>query len=103
MYNKTYELRRKRRFFEAERTNPLHGLANLVDVMLVFACGLMISIILLWDLDLLKITDVVSKDELVEVEDLKEAEEQAELKENLDSKGIVYEDEKTGKMYIIKK
>lgn len=101
--NSNARLRKTRRFSNQMESSPMKHLANLTDVMLVFACGLMVAIIVLWNLDLLKITDVVTKDELVEVENMQEADKKAEMQENLNSKGIVYEDEETGKMYIIKK
>lgn len=101
--NSNTRLRKTRRFSNQMESSPMKHLANLTDVMLVFACGLMVAIIVLWNLDLLKITDVVTKDELVEVENMQEADKKAEMQENLNSKGIVYEDEETGKMYIIKK
>ena len=34
-----------------EDINPLDNVANLVDVMLVFACGLMLSLIAFWNVD----------------------------------------------------
>ena len=38
-----------------EEINPLDGLANLADVMLVFACGLMLALITYWNLSLIHI------------------------------------------------
>ena len=32
--------------FESESINPMDGVANLADVMLVFACGLMLALII---------------------------------------------------------
>ena len=34
-----------------EEINPMDGLANLSDVMLVFACGLMLALITYWNVD----------------------------------------------------
>ena len=97
--------RRKPRLHR-EEINPLDGIVNLVDAMLVFACGLMLSIIIYWGVDLNnKVTDVVNQDDLVEVDnkDLQEAVKDGTLAKSFDAKGMVYEDPKTGKMYILSK
>jgi hypothetical protein len=44
---------------------------------------------------------VISQQDLVEVEGLEEAIQAGTLTKNFDSKGVVYEDPETGKMYII--
>lgn len=93
------KLRRRRGF--GEDTNPMDSLANLVDVMLVFACGLMIAIVTFWNVDLSRVQDIIDPDELVEVDDLDKAIEQGDLTETLQSKGMVYEDPETGKMYVV--
>ncbi|WP_246019776.1 DUF2149 domain-containing protein [Bacilliculturomica massiliensis] len=94
---------RKKDRFGGGEVSPMENLANLVDVMLVFACGLMIAVILHWNVDLSKVMDVVTEEDLVEVEDLEKAIQDGSLMEDLDSKGFVYQDPETGKMYIISK
>jgi hypothetical protein len=42
--------RKSSRLLNTENVNPLEGLANLVDVMLVFACGLLVALVLSWNL-----------------------------------------------------
>ena len=84
-----------------EDYNPMEGITNLVDVMLIFACGLMVAIILNWNVDLSRVTDVITAEDLVEVQGLEEAVRDGSLMESFDSKGMVYEDPETGKMYII--
>lgn len=103
MLRNNSSLSMRRRYKNKEEINPMESLANLVDVMLVFACGLMIAVIMFWDVDLSKIMDIVTEEELVEVNELEEAIKDGTLTEDFDSKGFVYEDEKTGKMYIVKK
>lgn len=76
-------LRRRRRYrgTEREEASPMESVANLIDVMLVFICGLIIAIIVFWNVDL----------------------------ENLDQRtdssyedvGQVYQDPETGKVYVI--
>ncbi|MEG0918894.1 MAG: hypothetical protein RSA49_00520 [Anaerovoracaceae bacterium] len=85
-----------------EDVNPMNSLGNLVDVMLVFACGLMVAVIMFWQVDISKDMDVVLPDDIKKVNDLEDAIKDGTLSEDFDSKGIVFEDEKTGKMYIVK-
>ena len=92
---------RRQNRFQGTDVNPMENLANLVDVMLVLACGLMISVILHWNVDLSRVMDVITEENLVEVEDLEDAIRDGSLMEDLDNKGFVYEDPETGKMYII--
>ena len=63
---------------------PTESLINLIDVMLIFACGLMVSIVMLWNLEL--------------------HENPADYEQNnaYQEIGQVYEDPETGKIYIIK-
>ncbi|HWQ76034.1 MAG TPA: DUF2149 domain-containing protein [Syntrophomonas sp.] len=75
---------------------------NLVDVMLIFACGLMVAVIMHWNVDLTK-ADVITEENLVEVKDLDKAIKDGTVAENYDSMGMVYQDPKTGKMYLISK
>jgi len=94
--------RRRRSLMNEPEWNPLETLSNLVDVMLVFACGLMIAIILYWNVDLSKVVDIITEEDLVQVEHLDDAAKDGSMAEDFDSKGIVYEDPETGKMYIVK-
>ncbi len=87
--------------FHKEEVNPMDGIANLTDVMLVFACGLMVALILNWNVDLNKTVDIINEDELVEVQNPEEAIKNGGISQNYNEKGIVYEDPKTGKMYVI--
>lgn len=81
--------------------NPMDGMGNLADIMLVLACGLMLALILHWGVDLNKVVDIISQDELVEVHDVDEIIEGPEASDAYESKGMVYEDVETGKLYII--
>ncbi len=80
--------------------SPMDGVANLADIMLVFACGLMIALILHWDVHLPTV-DIVSKDQLLEVHDMDDLIKSTGISTNYQSKGMVYEDTKTKKLYII--
>lgn len=63
--------------------NPMESVVNLIDIMLIFACGLMISIVSLWHVDL----------------NANPTSNQGNSYQNM---GQVYEDPVTHKMYIIK-
>ena len=79
----------------------MSGVANLADVMLVFACGLLAALILRWQVNLADVTIPLDPDELEELGDVEQAIEDGSLDAGMESKGIVYEDPETGKMYII--
>lgn len=85
-----------------ETANPMDGIANLVDVMLVFACGLMVSIILHWNVDLSHVTTIIDKSQLELIEDAEMVTLDGEISGNYESMGVVVQDPKTGKLYVIK-
>jgi len=88
--------RRRRR----EQADPMAGVANLSDVMLVFACGLMLAILTVWKLDLGDIVDRFKAEDLSEIEDTEEIFNNDEGSGFVE-KGIVVEDPETGQMYVI--
>ncbi len=73
--------RRKKR----ETINPMESVVNLIDIMLIFACGLMVSIVSLWNINL-QAADQMNKTKSNSYQYI----------------GRVYEDPETHKMYIIK-
>ncbi len=89
--------RRKR--FSEESINPMENLANLADVMLVFACALMIAIITHWNVDITQ--NRVNKEDLEPIDDPQQAIQNEIETEQFQSKGTVYEDPETGELYII--
>lgn len=97
--NRTISGRRRSRLHRDD-INPLDTVVNLVDVMLIFACGLMVAVIMHWNVDLTKV-EVITEENLVEVKDLEKAIEGGTVTENYDSMGMVVQDSKTGKMYLI--
>ncbi|MDR1796986.1 MAG: DUF2149 domain-containing protein [Clostridiales Family XIII bacterium] len=97
-------LRGRRRYFEQEDANPMEGAINIVDAMLVFACGLMLSLVLYWNVD-------IQNKELVAVEDSEGMSEMNDVSQDMQDKassegefqrmGTVYVDPSTGKMYLV--
>ena len=83
---------------EEEPDNPMDGLSNLADVMLVFACGLLLALIINWNIDISNVKEMemeyTGDDKQVNAEEI-EGEGMTEL-------GKVYQDPETGKTYIVK-
>ena len=80
--------------------NPMAYLTNLVDVMLVFACGLMMAIVMFWNIDLSNI-DIMKEEQLKEIENPDEVVQDDSVSSDYKQKGVVYQDPETGKMYLI--
>ena len=92
-----------RPYAETEDADPRVGLVNLADVMLVFACGLMLALVTYWNLDVSQMTEVVQADEMAEVGNIEEFEgDLGGSGSNFNELGMVYEDPMTGKMYMLK-
>lgn len=86
---------------QRDKFNPMEGMANLADVMLVFACGLIVALIFHWNVDVN--TNVpVDNQEKIEIEGVEEnAETTVEEGADLQEMGTVYKDAKTGKYYVV--
>ena len=74
-----------------ESFNPMDGMANLADVMLVFACGLLIALIASWNVDINR----------YEIEKADGAQKTIETETDMEEMGTVYKDPQTGKYYIV--
>ncbi|MGI6420810.1 MAG: DUF2149 domain-containing protein [Syntrophomonadaceae bacterium] len=98
-------LRNRRRLNSYDEANPLEGAINIVDAMLVFACGLMLALVIRWDVDLNQVKDGVNLSTGQEISqsteirnDLVESENQGQLYEKL---GTAYKDPRTGQLFIL--
>jgi hypothetical protein len=88
---------RLRRARHSDEINPMDGMANLADVMLVFACGILIALIAAWNLD---VTDRMNVP--TEVQSIgKDSQETVKNPDALKEMGTVYLDPDTGKYYIL--
>ena len=76
---------RPRRRNNRQAINPMESVVNLIDIMLIFACGLMVSIASLWNIDM-NMSKQMNQTKGNSYQDM----------------GKVYEDPVTKKMYIIK-
>lgn len=89
-----------------EDINPMDGMANLSDVMLVFACGLMLALITYWNVDVSGVTgsiDVSMGSEITEsVEGFGDSKNEDESEKHYEEvPGTVYRDPETGQMYFV--
>lgn len=91
--------------FTSTDEDPMSGLANLADVMLVFSCGLLVALAVYWNVSMnVSQTEVIEKDQLSESVDMdKLLSSKSEGKGLYVYKGDAYEDPSTGKMYILEK
>ena len=85
--------------------NPLEGVVNIVDAMLVFACGLMLALAVYWNIDLGPVgerIDVTRGREVTEApeirEDLIKTRDQGKLYQRM---GTVYKDPETGQLFML--
>ncbi|OPX86473.1 MAG: hypothetical protein A4E53_02906 [Pelotomaculum sp. PtaB.Bin104] len=89
----------------SEDVSPLEGAINIVDAMLVFACGLMLSLVMHWNVDLSQIGERVNLNRGQEVtetpeirDDLIETQGEGKLYEKM---GTVYKDPATGQLFML--
>lgn len=95
---------RSNRRWRDEEVNPLEGAINIVDAMLVFACGLMLALAINWNVDLgkgqrinlEKGREVINNPEIRS--DLIETQGEGELYERM---GTVYKDPATGELFML--
>ena len=91
-----------RRARNREEADPMSSLANMGDVMLVFACGLMVALVVAWNVDLAKFQQVetdqeLSQDQVSTMSDKMGGGEGNSFVEM----GKVYQDPATGKYYLV--
>ena len=89
-----------------DEINPMDGVANLADVMLVLACGLMLALIINWNVDIGGNTNsAVAVNKGQEVSELDGLTGSGGEALNDDTKyekmGTVYKDPATGKLYMV--
>ena len=86
---------------QVEEVDPMSSLGNIGDIMLVFACGLMVALVVAWNVDLGKFTQV-QMDQEIQQDDIEQITEQLYGEGNaFVEKGTVYQDPVTGKYYLV--
>lgn len=83
----------------------MDGAINIVDAMLVFACGMMLSLIIHWNVDLgqdRKRVELNSDQEVTQTPEIQKdlIQGQGQLYEEM---GKVYKDPSTGKLFMLTK
>lgn len=96
-------LRRNSRLRQ-EDINPLEGAINIVDAMLVFACGLMLALAINWEVDfgMKQRVDLKQGQAITEApeirEDLIKTQGEGQVYERM---GTVYKDPATGQLFML--
>ena len=90
-----------RRKKSGEDVDPMSSMGNMGDIMLVFACGLMVALVVAWNVDLAQFTQVetdqeLSQDQVTQITEQLYGEGNAFVE-----KGKVYQDPATGKYYLV--
>ena len=95
---------RRNSYEDGEDVNPMNFVSNLSDVMLILAVGIMLALIIHWNLEIDTQDSAgageAEQESVVSFED-DELEEQQELPEDMEKKGEVYYDSASGKYYIV--
>jgi len=80
-----------------EDVNPMDGTSSMSDAMLVLAVGMMLAVVINWNVDINKnVIKEIDNPESVNSDQISDQGGQ----ENLVEKGTVFYDEKTGKYYV---
>lgn len=84
-----------------DEADPMASVANIADIMLVFACGLMMALVTVWNIDFTPLSEL--QDKQLEAIDTPEdmPEDMTDAGNAYVEKGMVYQDPKTGKYYMV--
>lgn len=83
-----------------EDVDPMSSLGNIGDIMLVFACGLMVALVLAWNVDLAQFQQVDVGEELDAKPEAVEQMLEGGGSTYIEA-GTVYMDAETGKYYLV--
>lgn len=92
-----------RRVQKPAEFNPMEGVGNMADAMLVFACGLLLALIMSWNVNLDEFGTITSTQQnKYEINGMENAQtQQIDADNQLEEMGTVYRDLQTGKYYVI--
>ena len=93
---------------DSEDVNPMDGLSNLADVMLVLAVGFMLALVINWNIDVSPKDSVVetpqAAEEISELDGFGDSEEKpldGDVEYEDMGSGRIYRDPATGKYYLV--
>lgn len=95
---------RKNYFSEEEDLNPMNFVSNLSDVMLILTVGIMLALILHWNVNInpsAPMEEDTGDDPVISFSD-NDLESRTTLPENMTEMGQVFYDEETDRYYIVK-
>lgn len=100
---KLNEGKRLRFEYKDDDFSPMEGVGNMADAMLVFACGILLALIISWNVDISERGEISTNNyNKYEVNSIEEGEAEAiDPAEGLEEMGKVYRDPDTGKYYVI--
>lgn len=82
--------------------SPMEGVGNMADAMLVFACGILLALIISWDVDISEQGEIHQTGTKYQVEDIgDQTTTTVESKDDLEEMGKIFRDPKTGKYYVV--
>lgn len=98
-------------FDSEENANPMDGVSNMSDAMLVLAVGIMLALVINWKIDIKEAFSGQQQKEAIEEDRLQEFDQETAKQNNsisfedIESKyiktGTVYTDTFTGKTYVV--
>ncbi len=98
-------LRARRIRAEESPVNPMDGLGNLADAMLVLAVGIMLALILNWKLDITTVStqehEPAEEPIAIDEHDMRDTQAQDLDQEKLQRVGALYYDEESGVFYAV--
>lgn len=93
---------RLRKTYSDEDFSPMEGVGNMADAMLVFACGILLALIISWNVEISERGEISQQGKRYEVENIgQQTEETIDPSAELEEMGKVYRDPVTGKYYVI--
>lgn len=94
--------RKCRRRFASTEEDPMAGTANLVDAMLVIAVGLLVFLIISWNMQGVVMDQASQTNEVEQGEQLNDTPDVSESSgQGYTEMGTVYKDPKTGKLIMV--
>ena len=103
---KKQRYRKTRHRFDDDTINPMEYVGNLVDAMLVLAVGIMLALVINWNVDIFSSqndsSDTDTQSTVSFSESSLEKTDEEKTPDELEKMGTVYFDSETGTYYIIK-